>query len=87
MATKKAESISLGALLRLWHDKHHKEQKMYYIADVGMTDSIRDLIREYGYEIEEDGFYYGIPSEETELIHTLSDQYGSQLVIISSDDL
>ena len=87
MATKKAESISLGALLRLWHDKHHKGQTMYYIADVGMTDSIRDLIREYGYEIEEDGFYYGIPSEETELIHTLSDQYGYQLVIISSDDL
>ena len=87
MATKHAESISLGALLRLWHDKHHKGQTMYYIADVGMTDSIRDLIREHGYEIEEDGFYYGIPATEKDLIRTLSDQYGSQLVIVSSDDL
>ena len=87
MVTKKAESISLGALLRLWHDKYHKGQKMYYIADVGLTDSIRNHIREYGCEIDEDGFYYGIPAEETELIHTLSDQYGFQLVIVSSDDL
>lgn len=87
MATKKAESISLGALLRLWHDKYHKGKKMYYIADVGLTDSIRNHIRKYGCEIDEDGFYYGIPAEETELIHTLSDQYGFQLVIVSSDDL
>ena len=87
MATKHAESISLGALLRLWHDKHHKGQKMYYIADVGLTDNIRNHIRDYGYEIGEDGFYYGIPAEETKLIRTLSDQYGSQLVIVSSDDL
>ena len=87
MATKHAEPISLGALLKLWHDKHHKGQKMYYIADVGLTDSIRNHIRDYDYEIEEDGFYYGIPAEETELICTLSDQYGSQLVIVSSDDL
>lgn len=87
MATKKAESISLGALLKIWHDKYHKEQKMYYIADVGLTDSIRNHIREYGYEIKEDGFYYSIPAEETDLIRTLSDQYGSQLVIVSSDDL
>lgn len=87
MVTKKAESISLGALLRLWHDKYHKGKKMYYIADVGLTDSIRNHIRKYGCEIDEDGFYYGIPAEETELIHTLSDQYGSQLVIVSSDDL
>lgn len=87
MVTKKAESISLGALLRLWHDKYHKGKKMYYIADVELTDSIRNHIRKYGCEIDEDGFYYGIPAEETELIHTLSDQYGSQLVIVSSDDL
>ena len=87
MATKKAESISLGALLRLWHDKHHKGQTMCYIADVGMTDSIRDLIRSYGYEIGADGFYYGIPADETDLICTLSKQYGSHLVIVSSDDL
>ena len=87
MATKKAESISLGALLRLWHDKYHKGKKMYYIADVGLTDSIRNHIRKYGYEIGEDGFYYGIPAEETELIRLLSDQYGSKFVIVSSDDL
>lgn len=87
MATKKAESISLGALLRLWHDKYHKGQKMYYIADVGLTDSIRNHIRNYGYEIGEDGFYYGIPADETELIRMLKDQYDSQLVIVSSDDL
>ena len=87
MVTKKAESISLGALLRLWHDKYHKGQKMYYIADVGLTDSIRNHIRKYGYEIGEDGFYYGIPAYGTDLIRTLSDQYGSQLVIVSSDDL
>ena len=87
MVTKKAESISLGALLRLWHDKYHKGKKMYYIADVGMATPVINLIREHGYEIGEDGFYYGIPAEETELIRTLSDRYGSQLVIVSSDDL
>ena len=87
MATKKAESISLGALLRLWHDKYHKGQKMCYIADVGLSTPVIDLIRSHGYDIGEDGFYYGIPAEETELIRTLLDQYGSQLVIVSSDDL
>ncbi len=87
METKKAESISLGALLKLWHDKHHKGQQMYYIANVGLSTPVIDLIRNHGYEIGEDGFYYGIPATETELIRTLTDQYGSQLVIVSSDDL
>ncbi len=87
MTTKQAESISLGALLKLWHDKHHKGQKMYYIADVGLSTPVINLIREHGYEIDEDGFYYGIPATEKDLIRTLTDQYGSQLVIVSSDDL
>lgn len=86
MAEKRAHCITLGDLLRLWHETHQKWRKMYYIAEVGMTGDIRDLIQDYGYDIEYGAFYYGFPTKEKELVGILLNKHDSELVIACSED-
>lgn len=90
MATKHADAISLNWLLKLWHEKHHGNQKMYYLASTTMTDNAIEMIEKAGYEFTNDpflAFYFGIPSEDEVLINKLKAEFGESIPIFHSDDL
>lgn len=90
MANKQIDVISLNTLLKPWHMKYHKGQKMYYLADITLPPDVYDLFDDAGFELsnpDEPAFFYGIPAENEAFINMLREKFGNSIAIFSSDDL